>query len=392
MMFLVDDQELPYNEVHITYKIKKGDTLQSVANELHINSRVLRAYHNIHCRIPDLIETDFPYQLEYLILAPEKIELSDEDKEKKRQKVVFNDGNLKLSLNYAQIDTTYNALYKIENGDQLHTIKQDFNVKWKTKTQNGYYYFEVNRTGKMYINDEVPNSMAEEIAEKASAALYPLLVVVDETGKWVYINNFDEIKQRWAKVKKEINTYYKGEFVDNYFAIYDKNLENGDTLYFSLSKDWFLNAFFSGIHVQYPVTLSLQEEVEFPFMAKNENINYLVDIKIDDYLDVDNFLVVEATGKLYDERTKTDFENALKLPVKEYTEEKATGGYRAKYFLNPNNYLPETLLISCDLALDSLQRYSVTICNLNDKSEQVIATRQELFMGEVKPQKKWWQL
>jgi hypothetical protein len=390
-MFLIDDSELPYNEEHITHKIKKGDTLQSVAQELNIKPRAIRAYHNMHCRIPDLIEADFPYQLEYLILAPEKIELSDEQREATRKKAVFNDAPLNLSLDYAQIDTTYGVLYTIENGETTNTLKQEINVKWKSKTANGYYFFEITRIGKVYINDETANTMAEEIAEKASAALYPLLVIVDETGKWVYINNFIQIKERWTAVKNQMQKYYKGDFVEKYFSVYDKNLEDSDTLYLSLSKDWFLNAFFNGIHIQYPSSLSVQKEVGFPFISKNENINYQVDQKLDDYLDVDNFLVIDINGKLNDERTKTDFENALNIPVKEYSSQKPIGNYTAKYFLNPNNYIPETLIVTCDLSLDVAQKYTVTISNLNDIKEQVVATRQEIFIDETKPQKKWWQ-
>ncbi|MEO8237034.1 MAG: hypothetical protein ABI576_02925 [Flavobacterium sp.] len=233
--------------------------------------------------------------------------------------------------------------------------------------------------------------MAEEIAEKASSALYPLLVIVDEKGEWVYINNFDQIEERWQETKKQLRKYYKGGQVEKYFSIYDRNLEDSDTLYISLSKDWFLNAFFNGIHTQYPSSLSIQKNIDFPFIAKTENINYLVDQKLDDHLDIDNFLVIDINGKLDDERNITDFQNELNLPVKEYSDQKATGSYRAKYFLNPQNYIPENIFITCNLELDTLQKYSVSISNLNDKKEISATPKQELFIEETKPQKKWWQ-
>ncbi|MBE0390784.1 hypothetical protein [Flavobacterium sp. PL002] len=390
-MYLKDDSKLSYSEKHITYKIKNGDTLQNVARELNIEPRLLRAYHNIHCNLPDLIEADFPYQLDYLILAPEKAALTDEEREKKRAKVVFNDPPLCLSLNYARVDTTYGVLYTIENGDKIHTIKQKINVKWKAKSDNDFYFFEITRIGKIYINDTEADTMAEDIAEKASAALYPLIVVVDATGKWVDINNFEQVKKRWTTTKKEIQKYYKGAFIEKYFSIYDKTLENSDNLYLSLSKDWFLYALFNGIHVQYPPTLIIQKETGFPFITKDENISYQVDQTLDDYLDVDNFIIVAIKGNLNDERSKTDFDNALNIKVNEYTEERPMGTYRAKYFLNPNNYFPESVFVSCDLALDVTQKYTISISNLNDTKEQVIATRQKIFIDESKPQKKWWQ-
>jgi hypothetical protein len=382
----------PSYKDYLTYEIKKGDTLLSVAKELGIDPYLLRTYHNRFCPLTDLIEADFPYELEYLILAPEETEISDNEREKQRKKVVFHDGLHKISLNDSQVSNSYGVLYTIENGSETHTIKQQLNVRWKAKNENGYYFFEVTRIGKVYINDTAADTMAEDIAEKASAALYPLLVVVDQNGKWVYINNFNQIEERWHEAKKQIQKYYKGDHVEKYLSIYDRNLEDSDTLYISLSKDWFLNAFFNGIHTQYPPSLSIQKEIDFPLIAKTENIKYLVNQKLDDRLDVDNFLVVEINGKLHDDRTKTDFENELNLPVKEYSDQHADGSYRAKYFLNPQDYIPESIFISCNLELDVPQKYSVSIANLNERKEINATQKQELFIEETKPQKKWWQL
>lgn len=382
----------PSYKDYLTYKIKKGDTLLSVAQELDIDPYLIRIYHNRFCPLTDLIEADFPSRLEYLILPPPEIELSDNEREKQRKKVVFHESPFKISLNDAQVNNSYGVVYTIENGNETHEIKQQLNVRWKAKNENGFYFFEVDRIGNIYINDTAASTMAEEIAEKASAALYPLLVVVDQNGKWVYINNFNQIEERWHEAKKQILKYYKGDHVEKYLSIYDRNLEDSDTLYLALSKDWFLNAFFNGIHTQYPHSLSIQKEIDFPLIAKTENIKYLVDQKLDDRLDVDNFLVVNINGKLHDERTKTDFENELNLPVKEYSDQKAVGSYRAKYFLNPQDYIPESIFISCNLELDVPQKYSVSIANLNESKEISATPKQELFVGENKKKQKWWQL
>ncbi|KUJ63467.1 hypothetical protein AR687_01900 [Flavobacteriaceae bacterium CRH] len=382
----------PSYEDHLTYKIKKGDTLLSVAKDLGIEPSLLRSYHNRFCpSLKDLIEADFPYHLEFVILAPEELELTDEEKEKNRKKVSRNDAPISISLDNAIINNTYGVLYTIENGKQVNTVKQGINVNWKAKSENNFYFFEITRIGAIYINDTKASTMAEEIAEQASNALYPLLVVVDETGEWQYINNFSQIKERWQETKEKITNYYKGEQVEKYFSIYDRNLEDSDTLYVSLKKDWFLNAFFNGIHLEYPSSLSIQKELGFPVLAKTENLNYLVNQKIDDHLDVDNFLVIDINGKLDDERTKTDFERALNLPVKEYSEQKVTGEYRAKYFLNPLKHMPEAIFISCTLELDIPQKYSVTISNLNDKEEMSTKPKAELFVEVIEPKKKWWQ-
>lgn len=382
----------PSYEDYLTYKIKKGDTLLSVAMQLGIEPSFLRSHHNRFCpSIKDLIEVDFPYHLEYVILAPVEVELTDDEKEKSRKKIHQGDSVFSLSLANPQINNTYGVLYTIENGEVTTTLKQKINVNWKGRSENNFYFFELDRIGNIYINDTAADSMVEDIAEKASAALYPLLVVVDQNGKWVYINNFNQIEERWQETKKQILKYYKGDHVEKYLSIYDKNLENSDTLFLSLSKDWFLNAFFNGFHVQYPHTLSIQKEIEFPFLAKTENLNYLVNQQFDDRFDIDNFLVININGKLNDERTKSDFENELSLPVREYSDQKVSGDYRAKYFLNPLNHMPESIFCSCTLALDTPQKYTVSISNLNDNEKMSTKPKPELFFDEIKPKQKWWQ-
>ncbi|UPZ17817.1 peptidoglycan-binding protein LysM [Flavobacterium humidisoli] len=381
----------PSYEDYLTYKIKKGDTLLSVAQDLGVEPYRLRSYHNQFVpSTKDLIEADFPPHLEYLILEPEKAALTDKEKEQNRTKINTK-GSFKLSLDNSHINNSYAVLYSIEKGQNVYHIKQEFNVKWRAKNEDGYSFFEVNRIGDLYINDTRTSTMAHEIAEKASTALYPLLVVVDQTGKWVYINNFNRIEERWVETKKQIREYYKGEVVEKYISIYDRNLEDSDSLYISLSRDWFLNAFFNEIHIEYPTSLSIQKEQEFPFMAKSDNLNFKVEQKVDEYLDIDNFLVIDISGKLNDQRTKTDIEKELGLPVKEYSEEKVTGNYRAKYFLNPQNHIPEVVFISCDLALETPQKFSVTISNKDDQKEMSVKPKAQLFVEEIESKKKWWQ-
>ncbi|MEO8237033.1 MAG: hypothetical protein ABI576_02920 [Flavobacterium sp.] len=132
----------PSYKDYLTHKIKKDDTLISVAQELGIDPYVLRTYHNKFCPLKDLIEAEFPYQLEFLILAPEKIELSDDEKEKQRKKVVFNNAPFTISFDYAQINNSYGVMYTIENGEEIHTIKQEINVSWKAKSENGFIFLK----------------------------------------------------------------------------------------------------------------------------------------------------------------------------------------------------------------------------------------------------------
>lgn len=305
---------------YLTYEIQEGDTPESVAEKLGIDLYNLRSNHNRHCPLKDAVGPTFPPHLKRLILKPPKVELTDEEKELQRKIVVFNDGFGKLSLNYSQGENTYGVLYTIENGKQISTLKHEIKVIWLAQDR-GYHFYRIIRDDAIFINDTIAHTMGETIAQQAAQVLYPLTIVVNQNGNWVDIHNFKEIEERWRKAKNQIRKYNKGIFVEKYFAIQDKNLENSDTLYLTINKDWFLNALFNGIHIQYPATLAGSRTIEFLFIAKSDPIDYNVEQKLDSHLDTDNLIVVDINGELDDSRSKTDFENELKLPVNEYSEE-----------------------------------------------------------------------
>ncbi|RED25014.1 hypothetical protein BD847_1753 [Flavobacterium cutihirudinis] len=376
---------------YLTYEIKNDDTPESVAEKMGIDLYALRSYHNRYATLEDLIGPIFPRHLKFLIIKPEEKELTEEEKEQHRKNVVFNDGPGKLSLNYSHGEYTYAVLYTIDNGKDIYTIKQKITVIWLAQNK-GYHCYKIHRDNDIYINDVAPNTMAQEITHQASQALYPLTIVVDQNGNWIDIYNFNEIEKRWQETKKQIRNYYKGHTVEKYFSIQDKNLESSDTLYASLNKDWFLNSLFNGIHVQYPSTKTINRKITFPYLAKSESINYQTEQVIDERLDVDNLIVININGKLNDERTKTDFENELNISGKEYSEEKPDGNYSAKYFLNPNNYMPEAFIVSCGLGLDIVQKYTISATNLHSRKELVIASRQSTYVGINKPKKRDYSL
>jgi len=371
----------------LTRTIKKGDTPESVALELGIDPFALRNYHNRYAPLEDLIGPHFPYHLKLIIIKPEEVELTEEEKEQQRKNVVFNDAPGKLSLNYSQGEHTYGVLYTIENGEETNTVKHTIKVIWLAQN-SGYHFYKVIRGQDIYINDTAANTMAEEIAHQAAQALYPLTIVVNENSEWIDIYNFEDIKERWNETKKQITKYYQGSFVEKYFSIQDKNLEDSQSLFLSLRKDWFLNSLFNGIQVQYPPAKSISRNILFPHLAKTDSLKYDIKQTIDERLDTDNLIVIDLHGKLNDTRTKTDFENELNIHVKEYSEEKPSGNYQAKYYLNPNNYMPEAFMVSCDVGLDNPQKYAVTATNLHTEKELVIASRQSTFVGVNKIAKK----
>ncbi|MEP7094399.1 MAG: LysM domain-containing protein, partial [Flavobacterium sp.] len=157
-MYYIEESEMSEYDKHRTYKIRKGDTLQSVARDLGIDAQELRRYHNIYCRIPDLIEADFKSHLELVILAPEKKEAkTDAEIEKKLKKVSF--GNeYRLPFLPERTNKNYKVQYTSEVGDEVDVTEMNINVKWLAVDKNKYHLFEINRASDIYINGKVPDT------------------------------------------------------------------------------------------------------------------------------------------------------------------------------------------------------------------------------------------
>ncbi|MEO8254825.1 MAG: LysM domain-containing protein [Flavobacterium sp.] len=347
-MYYIDDSEAQSKDKHLTYKIRKGDTLQSVATELGVDAHELRRYHNIHCAIPDLIEADFKSYLELLILSPKKSEVTSEAEEKRPQKVNLGN-NYKLPFSPERTDKSYKVKYASTIGDKSDVIELKINVKWIAVDANKYHLFEINRASDIYINDRLPDNMMSGLAAKTAEVLYPLEIVVDKFGKWIDIYNYTEIDSRWGKIKSEILDYYEGEVVEGYIEHTEYVLENSDRLLESLRSDYFLRTFFNGIHVEYTADYGFQNDLLFPLEEETESV-FRVQHKMTSILDDEGFIKIEQKGNYVDSGFGFLYG---------YTPLKVN--YSAFYFLNSDTYTIEKMNLECNIANDKPIKTIITI-------------------------------
>ena len=348
MYYLEESEGSPYNK-HSTYKIRKGDTLNSVALELGEEARELRRYHNIYCPIADLIEADFKSHLEFLILEPEKDKTSKKEEiEKKPEKVSFGD-NYKLPFLSGNVKKEYEVSYTTEFGDEIDILELKVSVEWLAEDKNGFHLLEINRGKDIYINAKAPDTVMEELDARTAEILYPLKIVVDESGKWIDIFNYNEIVARWKHIKREILDYYESEVTDNHIDAIEYALEDSDTLLATLSSDYFLRAFFNGIHVAYTASFSLEDKISFP-LEKSKEAVYTIEQKVSPYLDESGFIKVEQKGDYVD----TEF-NKL------YRHYQFKGNYNAVYYLNANTYCIEKLNLECFIDGDEMIKATIVI-------------------------------
>lgn len=374
-MFYIEDEskEQSYDQYR-TYKVRKGDTLQSVATEFGIDIQELRHYHNMRCNLSDLIEDDFKSHLELLILPPEKSDEKTVLKEKTPKKVLFGSKAFTIPFYPVNINNNYSVKYTFEKGDKVKNLEYQVSVKWLQADKNGICFFEIDRLGKIKIDEKEADTKVDVLAEGASSILYPMQVVVDQSGNWIDVFNYKTIKNRWKDMKTEILYYFEGSSVLKYIEAIEYTLRDEESLLESLSDDWFLKVFFNGVHTCYGSDLSIEKETSFAIMPKKAKLNIEAQQTIEEYLDDANLIVIRQKGEFTDD----------KIIEKFLIDEENIGTYNAEYFLNPNHYSIEKIALECSLDLDVSKKVTIEINNLNAKKEVVVGTRKSIFIPEEK--------
>lgn len=346
-MYYPDQPEKASTSKHRTYSIKDGDTLASVSKVLGIPARELRRYHNTYCPIEDLIEADFKSYLEVVLLPLDGTYVKYAEVEQ-RSKVAFGP-NYKLPFLPNGLNNKYNVQYTTEVGEKRHTFSSKISVKWLAVDKNKFHLFEINRDPTIFINKRAPDTMIEELAAKTAEIIYPLKIIVDRSGKWIDIYNYEDIIDRWKIAKREILNYYIGEVIQKYINQTEYALYSSKNLLKSLSSDYFLRTFFSGIHVSYSENYSFTNTIYFP-IVKNEESEFNVIQKVSTYLDDLPLIRVEQKGEYVD----TIFNKEFGYP-------QCAGNCNASYLLNSVTNCIEKANVELSVQYDDPIKVSIAI-------------------------------
>ncbi|WDF61333.1 hypothetical protein PQ462_08140 [Flavobacterium sp. KACC 22758] len=280
-----------------------------------------------------------------LITAVNDME-KDEDKEKKKQQVLFVSQDYILPFRPLELNHEYSVLYTIEKGDKKQTLEQNFSLRRlkPDSSQNEYHFIQIDKISELLVDGKPVDSRAYKVAEKTAELLYPLRIVVNKYGKWVDINSYYKLKERWENQKEAIKELFDGKTFEMLAQNIENAIEDDKSLVGLISGNWFLRAYFNGIHRAYTRRFERERTLYFPAAAEVEDIEFSIVQKVNPYLNDLNLIEVTQSGKSEDENTEEH--------------------YHAQYYLNPNNYLIESLHLECDL-IDMRRKIKVEVKNLD---------------------------
>lgn len=340
-----------------THSLKKGDTIQSLVDELGITKFELVGFHNAHCKNDDLVGLELPSHIKELFVYPHIREIKKENYPTGQF-----DSGYTLRCKPSDKKMNYGVTYTVTVDDVVNTISYQLSLECK-QTSNGHILYEINKK-KTYINNQEADLIADQLAEKVAEVLYPLKVIVNPDGKFTGIHNFKAIQKRWISTKEKLKEYYQGDWSNNYLELTEATLQSETGLYNALCGDWFLSSFFAGIYINYTPFFKFENTTLFPIIPNISPLTYKVLQTTDEYLDEYGQLIVEQNGVLDDERAKADIENGATFAnyAMQYPDaEKAKGEFTSKYFLNPKNNTIESLFLRCSIELDEPKTVQVVV-------------------------------
>ncbi|WP_160136558.1 hypothetical protein [Chryseobacterium sp. c4a] len=338
------------------HSVQKNEKLKSIAALYDMDADALKLFHNNHCEVKDMILIDLTRQEELFI---PRTAVADKNK-----LVRFGRGN-RLIFQPEHSFCKYGVTINFETGEHKNELKYNASVRW-LKYENKQHFFEINRTSNLYLNQEEVNEIADMLAYKTSKVLYPLQVSVDERGKFNQVENVSCFKERWESVKEEVYQEFEGEIVDEYCLRIEKIIEEGDAVDLYLKNDYFLRTLFLGIYQSFGENYQLELEENFPVVSNPIEPNYKIHIETDPIKDEYDLINIAGKGRLYDERSISDFINEypFSMIITDDPTMNEEGNFRIQYYLNGETLLPESLYLECSMMLEEEKKISVVVSTI----------------------------
>ena len=338
--------------------IQNNETLKSIAALYNFAEEDLKMFHNNHCNAKDEILIGFTNQKE--LFLPRNAVLD------KNKLVKFGNGN-HLVFKPGNSFYNYGVMITLENGERKNEIKYQASVQW-LKSESDLHYFEIDRTSKIFINEEEVNDIADLLAYKTSKVLYPMQISVDETGKFNSVENLEIFKERWEKIKEEVYKEFEGETVEEYLLKIEEKIGEPEIISLLIKNDLFIRTLFFGVYQKFGLKFQLSGEESFPITDNPIEPNFKIQLEIDPLKDDYDLINIEGNGTLYEERSVHDFVNGS--PFSFLLEDdpiiNSDGNFRLKYFMNGKTALPESLYLECDMILEDKKKITVVISNTKE--------------------------
>lgn len=223
------------------------------------------------------------------------------------------DQNFSLSYGASTQKRIYGLCYEsFQNENLKDQLHYEVEVQFVEDNYGANRILEIDRR-QVYINNKVPSSKMEQIAEKASQTIFPLRIIMKANGEIEEILTNTAIKKRWFAVKEEILNYYKGDTISKVVNKIESVLLNEDLLQKSIYQNWFFHLYFKPFYTEYSEKLNFKYIWNSPVFG-NQCIKYGVVHTLTEHYDTDDKVCINVDGISIDERSIEEILEGYNFP------------------------------------------------------------------------------
>ncbi|MFW0714708.1 hypothetical protein [Pedobacter sp. N23S346] len=241
-------------------------------------------------------------------------------------KKIYYPGLSALRLEWpAEQSVNYGVVINFDEEQENNEVKYQLRLTRLKPVDENQALFQIERISDVFINETLPDFIADRLAYAAGKVFYPLVVSVDHNGGFESIYNHKEILSRWPTVKNKILDNFEGDLVEDYLLKMEQQLSSQEKIQIAfLNHDWFLHTFFRPIYKEYGRNHSVENIYKFPIVR---------DFKIEGYQTIE-----KLSAETNDFGGIELLHEGTILPVNdEYFAYKVAGSYEGYYLLHPKN-------------------------------------------------------
>lgn len=214
----------------------------------------------------------------------------------------FDPNHIKLAkLNYQlqkwQMVKVYSVVRKLTI--QTTEKKKEFKFNFEFHLEHKGFHqmnhlIEVSRHN-FKIDGKSPDMLISKLTEELNRGIYPIRMKIDPFGRWVGIDNFDEIKIRFRSHKEELQKVHAGPGFTNLLESFENGLQNEQIFLNKSMNDSSLLYLFLPVYRHYGIMDKIEkDEIKYPYQGVSQ-ISFLGDLT---YRKEGNFHISQYDGKL----------------------------------------------------------------------------------------------
>lgn len=212
---------MPTSDFYI-HKIRKNDTLNSVAKRLQIHPVDLKIFHNERCSQAERIYFDHLEGIEKLFVPINlnKNSLRQKEKSNERPNQYF---NIQFYKNEYQIT----EIFTNENSEKL-LISYNIQLVFE-KIENNQFLLKFHQHDFRRNGKEVDEKLFN-LANKTLRSISPISFTLNNEGKLIATHEAEKLVEKFKDHRQNIENDFIGDLVTNYLDLFEYNLLNKEYL------------------------------------------------------------------------------------------------------------------------------------------------------------------